>query len=115
MYIEFLNNKLKRHIESESVRKKQFGAEMSKKIKLRIDALAAAESLADFWPPYSIPERCHELKGRKKGIFSMDVKHPYRLLFKPIKDKLPDDISDKYQIWQNIDEIIIVGIEDTHD
>jgi len=31
------------------------------------------------------PERCHELSGADKGTFSMDVKQPYRLLFKPIE------------------------------
>ena len=38
--------------------------------------------LVDFWPPNSGPERCHELKGDLAGVFSIDLKQPYRLLFR---------------------------------
>ncbi len=115
MIINIFNRKLKRCIESDTERKKNFGAEMSKKIRLRLDALAAAKSLADFWPPNSGPERCHELKGDLAGTFSIDIKQPYRLLFKSVEVARKDESQDKLQLWREIDEIILVGIEDTHD
>lgn len=115
MVVEIPNRKLKRHIEDDSECKKHFGSDMAKKIKLRMDALVAAKSLADFWPPNSGPERCHELKGHLSGTFSMDVKQPYRLLFRPIENKKETVPQDEMQRWRDIDMVAIVSIEDTHD
>ena len=84
MEIYVKDNKLKAALEDERLCRKQHGADMAKKIKLRVDALRAAAALSDFWPPFSGPERCHELKADLAGTFSMDVKQPYRLLFAPI-------------------------------
>ena len=106
------DKKLKKALENDAERRKRFGSEMAKKLKIRMDSLAAAESLADFWPPASGPERCHELKGDLKGTFSIDVKQPYRLLFtaEP-KSEAFDDERDR---WAAIKSIEIVGVEDTH-
>ncbi len=46
-----------------AARQREYGVNMAKKLALRLAALYAADSLADFWPPNSGPERCHELKG----------------------------------------------------
>lgn len=115
MLIEIANRKLKRVIENDAERKKHFGPEMAKKIQLRMQALVAAESLAVFWSPNSGPERCHELKGKLAGTFSMDLKQPYRLLFRPIEDGKQVLSQDEMQRWREIDKVTIVGIEDTHD
>lgn len=116
MEIEIPNKKLKRAIEDDKERTKRFGADMAKKIRLRMGAIVAAGSLVDFWPPYSGPERCHELKGDLAGTFSMDLKHPYRLLFKSLR--IPEDEDkegmDQKQRWQTIKSIEITDIEDTH-
>jgi proteic killer suppression protein len=106
--------KLKAALESETVCRKQHGSDMTKKIMLRVNVLRAAASLADFWPPMSKPERCHELQGDRAGTFSIDVKQPYRLLFKPIEETAPKDRSDEQTRWASITKIEIVGIEDTH-
>jgi len=106
--------KLASAIEDEAAAKRQLGAQMAKKLKLRVDALRAADSLADFWPPNSGPERCHELKGDRVGTFSMDLNQPYRLLFKPIEATPPTDRSDEQQRWATITSIDILAIEDTH-
>ncbi len=86
---------------------------MAKKIHLRMAALLAANSLADFWPPSTGPERCHELKGALKGSFSMDLEHPYRLIFIDASDTRDDGQSEQ-EYWQSVDEVEITGIEDTH-
>ena len=112
MDVEIPNRKLKRLIEKDVDRVKHFGPEMAKKIKIRIDTLRAAASLADFWPPKSGPERCHELAGNKKEIFSMDVKQPYRLLFTAIDDP---KLEDNFQRWKEIAAVAIISIEDTHE
>ena len=115
MEIYVNDNKLRSAIDSEEVCRKQYGADMAKKIKLRVAALRAADSLADFWPPKSGPERCHELKGDLTGTFSFDLKQPYRLLFKPHTAVLASDGSDEQQRWKSITAIDILRIEDTHE
>jgi plasmid maintenance system killer protein len=114
MDISVSDNKLRRAIEDEAACMRQYGSVMTKKIMLRLAALRAAESLADFWPPNSGPERCHELKGDRIGTFSADLKHPYRLLFKPSARTPTSDGPDEQQRWKSITSIDILAIEDTH-
>jgi plasmid maintenance system killer protein len=114
MDIEIPDRKLKKTLEDDKLCRRQFGTDMAKKIQLRMGALQAAESLADFWPPSSGPERCHELKGNLAGTFSMDLKQPYRLLFEPIDRPGGIETQDQRQRWQAIQAIRIKGIEDTH-
>lgn len=106
------DKKLREALEQKSSAIRQYGAEMAKKLHLRRDALAAAESLADFWPPKTKPERCHELVGDLVGVFSVDLKHPYRLLFKPNEQAQPSE--DQLARWKSITKITILRIEDTH-
>lgn len=113
MVIFFSNNKLKRSVENDVERRKRFGVDMANKINLRMEGLQAAKNLADFLPPYSGPERCHELHGVLKGIFSIDLKNPYRLLFKPTENQQKETYN--LQDWEKINEVTIMGIEDTHD
>src|ERR1044071_4813372 len=102
---------------------------MAKKIKLRMQALTAATSLVDFWPPRSGPEQCHELKGERAGIFSMDLNQPYRLLFKAldaateavqeeVDNPLPNlsnpEVKNEKAHWAAIKSIEIISVEDTH-
>lgn len=113
MDIHVSDNKLRRATEDEAVCRRRYGAELAKKLILRLAALRAADSLADFWPPKSGPERCHELIGDRKGTFSVDLQQPYRLLFKP--NAAPQlDRSDEQERWKSITAIDILAIEDTH-
>lgn len=114
MDIYVTENKLRRAIEDEATCRRRYGAEMTKKLMLRLAALRAAESLADFWPPKSGPERCHELIGDRAGTFSVDLKQPYRLLFKPREETSPVDRSGEQERWRSITQIHILAIEDTH-
>jgi proteic killer suppression protein len=114
MQVQIPNKKLKRSIEDVAERVKRFGADLARKIRLRMGALVAAESLADFWPSYSGSERCHELKADLAGTFSIDLKHPYRLLFRPSDSSNKVSAADEKQRWQAINSIQIIGIEDTH-
>jgi len=108
------DSKLRRALEDEKVRQKLYGTDMAKKLAIRITALEAADSLADFWPPNSGPERCHELQGKLVGTFSIDLNQPYRLLFRPVESNPPSDRSDEQARWKSIKAIELVAIEDTH-
>jgi plasmid maintenance system killer protein len=114
MEIYISDNKLKAALEDEATCKRRYGMDMTKKLRLRLAALRAAESLADFWPPMSGPERCHELRGDLAGTFSIDVKQPYRLLFAPVEADAPKDRSDEQERWRSIKAVDILRIEDTH-
>jgi plasmid maintenance system killer protein len=114
MEIHVSNKKLRADLEEEGARRRRYGTDMAKKLALRLNALQAADTLADFWPPNSGPERCHELKGDLAGTFSVDLKHPHRLLFRPFEVKPPEDRSDELTRWKSITAIDIVAIEDTH-
>src|SRR5260370_36311629 len=111
----FISDKKLRHAIEDDSLSGRYGAAMAKRIVLRLDALRAAESLADFGPPKSGPERCHELIGDLAGAFSVDVKQPYRLLFKPIEEAPPKDRSDEKKRWESITSIDVLAIENTHE
>ena len=115
MDIYVCDNKLRRAVQDETSCKRRYGADMTKKLMLRLNTLRAAASLADFWPPKSGPERCHELRGDRAGTFSVDLKHPYRLLFEPSAATMPTDCSDAQRRWESITSIDILAIEDTHE
>ena len=115
MEVTVPNNRLRRDIEDDAARTKRFGKDMAQKIVLRRAALLAAESLADFWPPHSGPERVHELKkGDLLGMFSMDLKHPFRILFSAtdVEKRKPGD--DEKKRWESIRSVEIISVEDTH-
>ena len=114
MEIRTRDNRLRAALEDESVCKRRYGSDMAKKLKNRLAALRAAASLADFWPPKSGAERCHELEADLAGTFSIDVKQPYRLLFVPIEEEDQPDRSDEQKRWASITAIEILKIEDTH-
>lgn len=114
MDIRVGDNRLRAALQDESVCRRQYGAEMAKKLKNRMAALGAAASLADFWPPNSGPERCHELKGDRAGTFSIDLNQPYRLLFVLVEKEPPADRSDEQKRWASITAIEILEVEDTH-
>jgi plasmid maintenance system killer protein len=114
MLITVPDNKLKAALGDAAICRKRYGADMAKKIFQRVGSLTAAESLATFYPPYSGPERCHELIGDLIGVFSMDVKQPYRLLFVPADDIPKTSFKTDLERWKAINSIVIRGIEDTH-
>lgn len=76
--------------------------------------LRAARSLMDFWPPKSPPERCHELTEGKRSVqLSVDLDHPYRLIFVPDHNPIP--IREEGGLdWSQVTAIKILGVEDTH-
>lgn len=89
------------------------GQQRARLIMRRIQALRAANSLGAFWPPYSGSERCHELTGDRAGQLSMDLDHPYRLIFAPDQDPYPRR-RDGGLDWHQVTAVTILGVEDTH-
>jgi proteic killer suppression protein len=114
MEITFLNKKLEKAFNEGATLVKIHGAARAQKIKVRMKELRGATCLHDFWPPKSPPSRCHELtQGQRAGQLSVDLDHPYRLIFVPANDPVPR-LADGGLDWSRVTAIKILGIEDTH-
>ena len=113
MDILFKNKKLKKQF-NEAL-DTTHGPIRAKKIRARLAAFRGARSLADFWPPKSGQERCHELTtGARHGQLSVDLDHPYRLIFEPANEPAPRR-EDGGLIWEQVTAIRVLGVEDTHE
>ena len=87
------------------------GERRARVIRTRLDALRAAVNLEDL---RNAPGRLHELKGDRKGQFSLDLDHPYRLLFTPHHRPVPLT-ADGGVDWSGVAAVRILGIDDTHE
>ena len=81
MLIYFRTTKLQKTCSQEQKMIKELGGAMARKLRQRLTELKAADSLSDI--SHLPPPRCHELTGKRAGQFSVDLEHPYRLLFIP--------------------------------
>lgn len=117
MIVYFTSTKMSKEFNNGALLQRRHGARRADKIKKRMAELRAANSLHDFWPPKSGPGRCHELvEGKRSGKFqlSLDLDHPYRLIFAPYHDPIPVK-PDGGLDWARVTAIMILGVEDTHD
>ena len=110
MDIVFTNNKLEKIFNSEKLLKKEYGNQ-AQKIMLRMQVLRAANCLEDV--SVQKPDRRHELSGQKKGIFAVDLKHPYRLLFEPNDKPVPKKTDGGIDL-SKVFSIKILSVEDYH-
>jgi len=70
---------------------RSYGSRCAKLIRRRLDELRVANSLQDI---RTLPQaRCHELKGNHAGKLSVDLEHPYRLLFRPVNEPIPQKVE----------------------
>ena len=111
MDINFQNKDFQDECNSYKLLVRHQGHLRAKKIHTRLDDLFAATVLEDM---RSLPGRCHELTGNRKGQLSLDLDHPWRLIFTP-DDFPPAILADGGIDWKNVRSIKILGIEDTHD
>lgn len=109
--ILFRDKNLRSECNDNKLLKKRQGALRAKKIRQRLDDLAAASNLDEM---NSLPGRCHELKGDRHGQLSLDLDHPWRLIFVPA-DQPPALKTDGGIDWKNVRSVEITGIEDTHE
>ena len=111
MEIVFKSKKLQDTCNLETKLRKQYGKVCARKIRTRLDDLAAASTLEAF---RTLSGRCHELKGNRKGQFSLDLEHPLRLIFEPTGEgvKMKDDGG---LDWNSVKAVQINDVEDTHD
>lgn len=91
---------------------KRHGPLRAKLLQKRLNELAAAECLQDL---RSLPQaRCHELRGNLRGRLSVDLDHPYRLIFIP-SETPPPVKPDGGLDWTLVRSVTILGVENTHE
>lgn len=113
MYITFSDRKLEKICNSDREMRKKCGAQRAKLLRRRLVQLLSAPTLAALGPPYVGPGRCHELTGNMEGSLSIDLDGPFRLLFRPNHNPLPQRQEGGLD-WDAVTAIEIVGIENTH-
>jgi len=87
------------------------GVKGGEKLQQRLMELKAAQNLGDI--SRLPPARCHELTGNRSGQLSVDLDHPYRLLFVVANAPSPTR-EDRGLDWDRVTEIEIIEIADTH-
>jgi proteic killer suppression protein len=108
--INFESKELARRCSEKKQRVRAWGSDGAKKVNLRLQQLQAARTLADM---RALPGRCHELKGERAGHLSIDLHHPYRLVFRPTAD--PPPIKDDGGLdWTEVDAVTVMEIVDYH-
>lgn len=110
MQIFFRTSRLQKQCARVSVMERSWGSARAKKIRLRLDALAAAETLEDL---RHAPGRLHELTGNRKGQFAFDLDGPYRLIFEPADEPVPRK-DDSGLDWSSIEAVTVLDVEDYH-
>ena len=111
MKIVFANERLRKLCNSQQMLIRRYGDKNARVIRRRLDDLAAAECLADMW---SLPGRFHALTGDRKGQYSLDLKHPLRLILEPADE--PPALSEGGGFdLKSVRVVRIVEITDTHE
>jgi proteic killer suppression protein len=110
--IVFKNDKLAKEFNDERALLRNRGQRQGRLIMLRLAELRAAKTLVIM---RALPRaRCHELKGDRKRELSVDLDHPYRLIFMPEHDPIPT-LADGGLDWTKVTRIKILGVEDTYE
>jgi len=112
MDIFFRTTKLQKVCNTDHICRKKMGEGRAKLVRQRLDDLKAANCLETM---RLLPQaRCHELKGNRSGQLSVDLDHPYRLIFEPAHDRIPRK-QDGGLDWGKVVAVRILEVADTHE
>lgn len=89
---------------------KKLGKNCAELYNLRLSDLLDADTLEDV---RELPGHYHELTGNRKGQWACSLEQPYRLIFRPHEDPIPQNADGKY-LWVEILGVEIVEITDYH-
>lgn len=112
MDILFADKKLEKNCNDNRQLQKVYGEKRARKLHQRLDELRAADVLADI--SHLPPPRLHQLIGDREEQFSVDVDHPYRLIFVVANNPVPRKKDGGIDLTK-VNAILIQGVEDTHE
>lgn len=110
MDISFGDSKLEKYANEDKKAINKLGNLRAKIYKKRLDDLKAADTLEDV---RYLPGKYHELSGDRKGYWACNLDHPYRLIFRPQIEPIPENKDGQY-IWIEIESIEVTEIVDYH-
>jgi len=114
MEIKYRSEGLGKELESDSKLRKKHGKRRAELIEQRLFEFRAAQCLQDL---RNLPgPRLHQhtrQRGQAKAVFSVDLDHPYRLLFEAAHEPEPTYPAGGVD-WSQVTAILIRGIKDTH-
>ena len=88
MEVSFASRSMQKACSVQREARKEWGERLARKVQQRLMELKnAADTLADI--SHLPPARCHELTGDRAGQLSVDLVHPFRLIFTPDHDPVP--------------------------
>jgi proteic killer suppression protein len=109
--ILFASERLRTTINSKKALRRMYGDAGAKAVARRMFDLRAAATLDDM---YGLPGRCEELKGDRKGQFSLHLHAGFRLILEPADEPLP--FKDDGGIDRSaVTAVRIVEVVDYHD
>lgn len=110
MEISFKTKKLEKLANDDRKCQRELGELRAKLYAKRLMALRVAKTLEDV---RYMPGRFHELLGDRKGQWACDLDQPYRLIFVPHENPIPQDGNGKY-LWIEIKGVEITEISNYH-
>ena len=112
MRVYFHSKKLQKAMATPKAMASKWGDKIARKLSTRLAELTAADHLADI--ERTSPARCHELTANRKGQLSVDLAHPYRLIFIPADDPIPRKLDGGLD-WSQVSAVEILEVADTHE
>tara|TARA_B110001469_G_C9442594_1_gene224070 strand:+ start:52 stop:390 length:339 start_codon:yes stop_codon:yes gene_type:complete len=112
MEVQFKTKKLHKQLTTERDMVRIHGKRRAALIQQRLSEIEAAPNL-HILGLLPMP-RLHPLKGNRQGQLSVDLDHPYRLLFEPAHDPVPQLAAGGIDP-HNIISVKILEIADTHE
>jgi plasmid maintenance system killer protein len=109
--ISFATSALEKVCNDDRAAKRALGADGAKKLRRRLDDLAAA---ADLSVMRNLPGRSHELKKDLAGRLAVDLDGGRRLVFEPAHDPIPRK-DDGGLDWSRVTAVRVTAIGDYHD
>lgn len=110
MNISFTDKDLRKWANDDRKARKDLGKLRAELYKLRLTQLQDAITLEDV---RYLPGNYHELKNTRKGEWACDLDQPYRLIFRPLENPIPENDDGQY-IWSEITGVEIVEIINYH-
>jgi proteic killer suppression protein len=111
MKLFFRSSKFQKLCNTDKAMLTQLGEKRARKLKQRLMELQAADTLQQI--ARVPPPRCHELSADRQGQLSVDLDHPYRLIFIPADDPTPTR-EDGGLDWARVTAVELLEIADTH-
>jgi plasmid maintenance system killer protein len=106
----FATRAIEKRLGSHKARVREYGGDLAKSINRRLTQLDAAQNLAVL---RTLPGRCHELTGDRRGQLAMDITTNLRLVFEPADGPPPQRPGGGLD-WSRVTSVRIVEVTDYH-